>query len=75
MTSVIDCDSMDLRPKSESLSCSTLFGENDLIRFAEENDLLTDLGLPAATIGFFSSKVFLSDGTSQHHNVPCVILL
>ena len=58
MTSVGNCDSMDLRPKSESLFCPILFREKDLIRFAEESDLPTDLGLPAATIAFFSSKVF-----------------
>ena len=58
MTSVNNCDSMDIRPKSVSLSCSILFWENDLIRFKEENDLSTDSGLPAATTAFFSSKVF-----------------
>ena len=38
MTSVSNCDSMDVRPKSES---PVLFRENDLIRFKEENDLST----------------------------------
>ena len=41
MTSVSNCDSMDIRPKSESLSCPVLLRENDLIRFKEENDLST----------------------------------
>ena len=58
MTSVSNCASMDIRPKSESLSCSILFWENGLIRFKEENDLSTGLSLPAATIAFLSSKVF-----------------
>ena len=65
MTSVGNCDSMDIRPKSESLSCSILFWENDLIRFKEENDLSTDLGLPAATTAFFFFDSFLSEGTFQ----------
>ena len=41
MTSVSNCDSMDISPKSESLSSPILFRENDLIRFKEENDLST----------------------------------
>ena len=41
MTSVSNCDSKDIRPKSESLSCPVLFRETDLIRFKEENDLST----------------------------------
>ena len=64
MTPVSDCDSMYIRPKSESLSCSILFWENDLIRFKAENDLSTDLGLPAATTAVFFFKSFLSEGTS-----------
>ena len=62
MTPVSDCDSMYIRPKSESLSCSILF--YDLIRFKAENDLSTDLGLPAATTAVFFFKSFLSEGTS-----------
>ena len=58
LTSVSNCDSMDIRPKSESLSCPILFRENDLIRFKEENNLSTDSGLPTATTAVFSSKVF-----------------
>ena len=58
MTSVSNCDSMNIRRKSESLPCFILFCENDLIRFKEENDLLTILGLPTATIAFYSSKAF-----------------
>ena len=52
-------------PKSEILSCPILFRENDLIRFKVENYPPTGLGLPAAASAFFSSKVFLSEGTSQ----------
>ena len=47
-----------LRPKSESLSSPTLFRENVLYAFSEENDLSTGLVLPAATTACFSSKVF-----------------
>ena len=32
---------MDIKPKSESLSCTILFRENDLIRFKEENNFST----------------------------------
>ena len=53
MTFVSNCDLMETRPKCESLPCSFLFCENDLIRFKEESDLLTGLGLPVATIAFF----------------------
>ena len=41
MTSVSNCDSMDIKPISESLPCPVLFRGNDLIRFKEENDLST----------------------------------
>ena len=58
ITSVSSCDSMDLRPKFESLSCAILFRGNDLIRFKEENDLSTGFGLPEAIIAGFSSKLF-----------------
>ena len=58
LTSVSNGDSMDIRPKSESLPCPILFRGNDLIRFKEENDLSAGLGLPAATIACFSSNVF-----------------
>ena len=56
MTSVSNCDLMDIRHKSKSLSCSILFWENYLMRFKVKNDLSTDLGLPAAKIAFFLQK-------------------
>ena len=65
MTSVCSCDSMDIKPKSESLSCPVLFRKNDLIRFKEKTDLSTGLGLLAATIACFYSKVFLSEEKFQ----------
>ena len=58
MTSVSSRDSMDIRPKSESLLCLILFRENDLMRFKEENDLSNGSSLPAATIASVFSTVF-----------------
>ena len=67
MTSVSNWDSMDIRPKSESLSCFILFWENDLIRFKEENDLLTDLGLYLQQrLLFFIQKFF------EGRNIPII---
>ena len=65
MTSVSNCDSMDIRPKSESLSCPILFGKNDLIRFKEKKRSFNGFESPCSNNFLFLSKSFLNEGTSQ----------